>query len=63
MHIWKIKKNFIFEIKGDSGGILINSAKEQVGIVSWGVGCGGANYPGVYTNVVQYLDWIKANSA
>ncbi|MGI9254827.1 MAG: serine protease [Thermomicrobiales bacterium] len=37
---------------GDSGGPLftqINGAPMQVGIVSWGIGCGRMDYPGIYT--------------
>ncbi|XP_065081006.1 trypsin-4-like [Ochlerotatus camptorhynchus] len=42
--------------QGDSGGPLVCNGK-QVGIVSWGKGCG--NYPGVYANVVFARNWIK----
>ncbi|XP_062538139.1 uncharacterized protein LOC134206439 [Armigeres subalbatus] len=50
--------------QGDSGGPLLvrhGDKHEIVGIVSWGVGCGRAGYPGVYTRVARYLPWIRAN--
>ncbi|GLV32013.1 uncharacterized protein CBL_07772 [Carabus blaptoides fortunei] len=50
--------------QGDSGGPLLvhNGDKyEIVGIVSWGVGCGRPGYPGVYTRVSRYLNWLKNN--
>jgi len=47
--------------QGDSGGPLIgqqNGNWVQVGIVSWGVGCADAAYPGVYTNVANLRNWV-----
>uniref|UniRef100_A0A8C2NPK5 Peptidase S1 domain-containing protein n=1 Tax=Capra hircus TaxID=9925 RepID=A0A8C2NPK5_CAPHI len=51
--------------QGDSGGPLVCQKKTrksewyQLGIVSWGVGCGQKKQPGVYTQVSSYLSWIE----
>ncbi|CAG7830224.1 unnamed protein product, partial [Allacma fusca] len=44
--------------QGDSGGPLTDSQNVLVGIVSWGYGCARSGYPGVYTKVSAYEDWI-----
>jgi secreted trypsin-like serine protease len=49
---------------GDSGGPLVvpGSAGDgyvQVGIVSWGPQCGNPLFPGVYTRVSSFADWIE----
>lgn len=45
--------------QGDSGGPLINKAtKKLVGIVSYGRDCADPVFPGVYTNVDYYRQWI-----
>jgi secreted trypsin-like serine protease len=45
--------------QGDSGGPLIVN-NYQAGIVSWSVKpCAQAPYPGVYTEVAHYVDWIR----
>lgn len=46
--------------QGDSGGPLVANGY-LIGIVSWGEGCANAVYPGVYTRVSEYEDWISDN--
>jgi len=50
--------------QGDSGGPLFTGTGAnavQHGIVSWGRGCALADYPGVYTQVSYFNDWILRN--
>lgn len=49
--------------QGDSGGPLLRRDEDhwvQVGIVSWGVGCGHRGFPGVYTEVASFVEDIRA---
>lgn len=55
---------------GDSGGGLmletkLSSGKSRwiaVGLVSFGTpACGVENWPGVYTRIASFMDWIKQN--
>merc|ERR1719347_2230925 len=48
--------------QGDSGGPFFLNDPESptlIGIVSWGIGCARAGYPGVYTEVSYFIDWIQ----
>ena len=51
--------------EGDSGGPLVfkNSGYGDRhvlgGIVSWGTGCGKANNLGIYTSVLNHVNWVK----
>merc|ERR1712176_876489 len=48
---------------GDSGGPLVKYKEGerdvQVGVVSFGEGCGNPTYPGVYAKVSTVIDWIN----
>ena len=49
--------------QGDSGGPLViddGGIKKQAGIVSWGYECGLASYPGVYTRVSVFTNWMHS---
>jgi hypothetical protein len=51
--------------QGDSGGPLLidsNTGPQQLGIVSWGFGCASPGYPGVFTRVSEFANWIEAIS-
>jgi len=51
--------------QGDSGGPLVAKSGDkpvQVGIVSWGEGCGIPKLHGVYTRLGKFVDWVKSTA-
>ena len=52
--------------QGDSGGplaIQVDGRWTLGGITSWGNGCAWPDFPGLYTRVTSYLDWIRSRSS
>ncbi|XP_076066869.1 venom protease-like [Oratosquilla oratoria] len=52
--------------QGDSGGPLVLGNKSGppyrlIGLTSYGLSCGEEGFPGVYTSVSHYIDWITEN--
>ena len=53
--------------QGDSGGpgMVVDIAQDMdrlAGVVSFGIGCARPDFPGVYTRVSQFVDWIHDNA-
>lgn len=51
--------------QGDSGGPVFDQSSKasghtQLGIVSWGAGCGAEGVPGVYTRLSRFTDWVTS---
>lgn len=44
---------------GDSGGPVVNSRRELVGLVSWGYKCDNSAHPSVFTSVSHYREFIE----
>lgn len=56
--------DFVFFIKGDSGGPLQCRLRKRgpwvlAGITSFGSGCALKGFPDVYTKISHYIKWIN----
>lgn len=58
------RQKFSDPCQGDSGGPLMSYHRRShsfslVGVVAAGIGCGSRRFPGIYTKVHYYHDWIE----
>jgi Trypsin/Domain of unknown function (DUF4384) len=53
--------------QGDSGGPLVvrddSGFYRQIGVVSWGIGCGFPGFPGVYAKVSAFEPWLQTKTS
>ena len=53
----------MFCFSGGPAACMEDGEMRVCGIVSFGYGCAIPEYPGVYTKVSSYLDWIRENNS
>jgi secreted trypsin-like serine protease len=49
----------LFGAAGDSGGPILDPQNRQIGVVSFGRGCGQADFPGVYARISAVSSWLE----
>ena len=56
-----LRLTFLFLFSGPLIAKETGKSYSQIGVVSWGIGCAGADAPGVYSRVTSKLQWIQDN--
>lgn len=67
LHVFSQCASFTLHSQGDSGGPMIqyNAAGDPVlvGIVSTGLGCAQAGFPGIYIRTAAFEQWLDGDAA
>lgn len=59
-NIWLFYATFFSTLLSFSlGGPILNEQGVQVGVVSWGNGCGLKGFPGVYARISHSKQWLQ----